>query len=192
MKKLAAKRLNNDFYALPATEVATLLLGKLLCVSCDSGVSRYAITETECYYGFSDTASHACRHKTTRNAVMFSEGGHLYVYLCYGVYDMLNVVTGPSEHPEAVLIRGGLFLGDSEQILLDGPGKLTRHGEITRQDGGLDCRISDRIWFEDAGLEPEYEALPRIGIGYASKADKKRLWRFRVKNTKDVALDLTV
>ncbi|MDR1821358.1 MAG: DNA-3-methyladenine glycosylase [Oscillospiraceae bacterium] len=193
MKNLASKHLNNDFYALDATESAPLLLGKLLCVSTDSGVLRYVITETECYYGFSDTASHASRRKTARNAVMFSEGGYLYVYLCYGMYDMLNVVTGQRDHPEAVLIRGGLFLGDGgETKLLDGPGKLTRHSGITRGDSGLDCRVSGRIWFEDAGFAPEFEALPRVGIGYASEEDQKRLWRFRVKAPAAVALDLTV
>src|SRR5574344_1850697 len=94
------------FYAGRAPAVARALIGKILCRRVGGRTVRARITETEAYYGEADTACHAHRGKTKRNAVMYESGGRAYVYLCYGMYDMLNVVTGPADFPEAVLIRG--------------------------------------------------------------------------------------
>ena len=165
-------KLQRNFYTQSAIELAPILLGKILCRNINSEVLRYRITETECYTA-NDTACHAHRGKTPRNAVMFNIGGTAYVYLCYGIHNLLNVVTGESNILEAVLIRG--IEG------LNGPGKLTKFMKIDRSLDGIDLTTSKELWLEDDGTQFEYTATPRIGIDYASEEDKARLWRF-VKN----------
>ncbi len=162
--------LGPQFYLSPATEAARLICGKILCVRQKDGtVLRGRITETECYYGQEDTACHAHHGRTARTAVMYSQGGVAYVYLCYGMHNMLNKVTGPEGHPEAVLIRG--IEG------FNGPGRVTKAM-------GIDCSFNGKsfmdseIWLEDDGCTPELKTTPRIGIQYASDEDQKRLWRF--------------
>lgn len=94
-------------YAGNAVEMAKALLGAVLCRRLDDGtVLRARIVETEAYFGEEDTACHAHRGRTPRTDVMYAPGGVAYVYLCYGMHAMLNVVTGPVGHPEAVLVRG--------------------------------------------------------------------------------------
>ena len=162
---------SKDLFLLPAPQAAPLLLGKLLCVRQPDGtVKKARITETEAYYGEEDTACHASSGRTPRTSVMYEEGGIAYVYLCYGIHEMLNVVTGPEGHPEAVLIRGAEGA--------PGPGRLTRLLGIGRSLNGASFLNSGRIWLEDDGFRPEYDASPRIGIGYASEEDRNRLWRF--------------
>ena len=99
-------RLDRAFYQMHADALAPALLGKLLCRKTADGVIRMRITETECYMGESDTACHASKGKTKRTQVLYEIGGTIYVYLCYGIHDMLNVVAGDAGFPEAVLIRG--------------------------------------------------------------------------------------
>ena len=166
-------RLKEDFYRLSAPEMAPALLGKYLCVRAGNRVLRCVITETECYYGTDDSACHAAKGKTERNRVMFERGGVAYVYLCYGIHHMLNVVSGQEGHPEAVLIRG--IEG------YDGPGKLTRFMGITRELNGEDLMDSSRIWLEDGPPPSVVKALPRVGIEYAEERDRERLWRFVAK-----------
>ena len=164
-------RLRLKFYAARAPELAPALLGKLLCRRFDDGrVVRARITETEAYFGEADTACHACRGRTTRNAPMYSRGGVAYVYLCYGMHEMLNVVSGGEGFPEAVLIRGVEGA--------NGPGKLTKMLAITRGHNREDLVKSKRLWLEDDGAAPHFHATPRIGIGYASPEDQARPWRF--------------
>ena len=103
---------------------------------------------------------------------MYEPGGRAYVYLCYGMHEMLNIVTGPEGSPEAVLIRG--VEGH------DGPGKLTRALDITRALNRENLLESNRLWLEDDGAAPPFSASPRIGIAYASAEDRARLWRFTV------------
>ena len=104
---------------------------------------------------------------------MYREGGVAYVYLCYGVHEMLNIVTGPAESPQAVLIRG--VEGSS------GPGRLTKALSIGHEFNGVSFIDSDLIWLETDTFEPaSINALPRVGISYASEEDQKRLWRFVV------------
>jgi len=152
-----------------AIELAPVLLGKILCRRQNDEILRYRITETECYVA-NDTACHAHRGKTPRNSVMFEAGGAVYVYLCYGIHNLLNVVTGKIGEPEAVLIRGVEGF--------NGPGKLTKAMDIDRNLNGVDLIISEELWIEDDGVQFEYAATPRIGIDYASEADRARLWRF--------------
>ncbi|MGI5867992.1 MAG: DNA-3-methyladenine glycosylase [Kiritimatiellia bacterium] len=166
----APKRLEAAFFKLSADVAAPRLLGKLLCRRLGSKVVRLRITETEAYCGEADTACHAHRGRTARTTVMYEPGGVAYIYLCYGMHEMLNIVTGPADSPEAVLIRG--VEGH------DGPGKLTRALGITRALNREDLLESNRLWLEDDGFSPPFTASPRIGIHYASAEDRARLWRF--------------
>ncbi len=166
-------KLHERYYAMHADELAPKLLGKLLCRRLPDGeIRKLHITETECYMGESDSACHAHRGKTPRCSILYRQGGVAYIYLCYGIHNLLNVVCGPESFPEAVLIRG-----------VDGypgPGKLTKALEINRSLNGADLRNSEDIWLED---DPSYADVPyqcekRVGIDYADEADRERLWRF--------------
>ena len=152
--------------------MAKALLGMALCRRLDDGsVLRAKIVETEAYFGEGDTACHAHRGRTPRTDVMYASGGFAYVYLCYGMHDMLNVVTGPADHPEAVLIRG--VEGAS------GPGRVTKMMRITRALNRENLIASTRLWIEATdSAELRFKATTRIGIGYASKRDQARRWRF--------------
>ena len=155
---------------LPAPEAARALVGKILVRRLpDGSVIRARVTETEAYFGESDTACHACHGRTKRTEVLYHPAGTIYVYLCYGIHWMLNLVTGAENDPQAVLIRG--VEGAS------GPGRVTKFLSIdkslnnTKLGGGLDL--------EDDGFVPaRIDASPRVGIGYASAEDQARLWRF--------------
>ncbi len=157
------------------------LLGRSLCVhGLDGAVQRRRITETEAYHGPEDRASHASRGRTPRNTVMFGPGGVWYVYLCYGMHEMLTLVTGPEEWPAAVLIRG--VEGWS------GPGRVTRALGIDRSLNGR--AIGQRApgvvaaWIEE-GEDPwplppeEIVAGPRVGVAYAGPHWAAKPWRFR-------------
>ena len=169
--------LDKKFFLRPATEVAPDLLGKLLCRKTEKGVKKYRICETECYYGEDDTACHAHKGRTPRTETLYLEGGHLYVYLCYGIHSLINVVTGPEGVPQGCLIRG------VEGIA--GPGRVTSALGIDREFNRMCVTIPEceggLLWFEDDGYRPEYFTAPRIGIDYAKKEDIERHWRFEVK-----------
>ena len=166
-------RLETDFYTLPAYEAAPKLLGKLLCRNLDGKQIKLIINETECYYGENDSACHAYKGKTERTKVMYENGGLAYIYLCYGRHNMLNIVTGVKDFPEAVLIRGaGEF---------NGPGKLTNALKIDRRLNWENLITSDNLWIEDDGLKCSYVTDRRVGIAYALEVDRNRLWRF-IKN----------
>lgn len=159
--------------------VARSLLGKLLVRAGGAdGEIRARITEVEAYHGATDLACHASRGRTPRTAVMFTPGGVWYVYLCYGVHELLNLVTGPADHPAAVLIRG-----------LDGvagPGRLTRRLGIDRRLNGLPAAASSGLWLEDDGYRPsaaKVVATPRIGVDYAGPVWSAKKWRFVLSST---------
>jgi DNA-3-methyladenine glycosylase len=162
--------LTADDYRSASPVLAPRLLGTFLCRRIRGRVSRRRITETEAYYGEGDTACHARRGKTARTGIMYQYGGFAYVYLCYGIHWMLNVVSGPADFPEAVLIRG---IED-----FNGPGRLTKALQISKALNGENLVLSERLWIEDDGCRPPYDASKRIGIDYASEEDKNRLWRF--------------
>ena len=166
-----AKLLAAD-YAGDAVEMAKALLGAVLCRRLDDGtVLRARIVETEAYFGEEDTACHAHRGRTPRTDVMYAPGGVAYVYLCYGMHAMLNVVTGPAGHPEAVLVRG------VEGAV--GPGRVTKAMQITCGLNREHLVSSERLWIESDGAPPpRFKSSPRVGIGYASKRDQARKWRF--------------
>ena len=168
------RRLTAEDYAVDAVTGAKALVGAWLCRRLDDGtVIRRRITETEAYCGEEDTACHAHKGRTPRTDVMYSPGGYAYVYLCYGMHDMLNVVTGPADHPEAVLIRGVEGA--------PGPGRVTKAMRITRALNRENLVDSERLWIERTDAPaPRFKATTRVGIGYASKRDQFRKWRFVV------------
>lgn len=158
------------YFSTDAVELAPKLIGKLLCRSIDGHVERRRILETECYVGEEDTACHAHKGRTPRTDVMYGSGGRAYVYLCYGMHNLLNLVTGEEGHPEAVLIRG------IEGAM--GPGRATKLLQIDRSLNTKALTPTSGLWLEDDGVQLSWRATPRIGIGYASEEDQKRLWRF--------------
>ena len=99
-------RINPELYKLNAVELAPKLLGMKLCRQVEDKIIKFRITETEAYFGEDDTACHAHKGKTERTKTLYEQGGVAYVYLCYGIHNLLNVVTGEKNFPQAVLIRG--------------------------------------------------------------------------------------
>ncbi|MBI4470339.1 MAG: DNA-3-methyladenine glycosylase [Acidobacteria bacterium] len=184
-------RLPRDFYDRPTGMVARALLGKCLVHETAGGRVAGMVVETEAYVGPHDLACHASKGRTRRTEVMFGRPGHLYVYLIYGMYHCLNIVTEREGHPSAVLIRALQpverrgqhdFTADARQLWPNGPGKLCRFLEIDRTHNGFDL-TSGRIWLEDRGVKVAARQVvrtPRIGIEYAGEW-KRKLLRYYVK-----------
>lgn len=158
----------------PTVETARWLLGKHLVRQRGDGeaIAR-TITEVEAYDGEGDRACHARAGRTARTRVLYESGGVWYVYLCYGIHEMLNLVVGPKDWPAAVLIRG------VEGIV--GPGRVTKQMEIGR---GLNAKLATPetgLWIEDRGVKvPRREVVvtARIGVDYAGEIWAKKPWRF--------------
>ena len=162
-------KLTEEFFRRPCLEVARDLVGKVLVC----GDKRLRIAETEAYCGEEDTACHAHKGRTKRTEVMYMEAGTIYVYLCYGMHWLLNIVTGEVDHPEAVLIRAC--------VEADGPGKLTKALGITGECNRRHiCRLED-IFVEDDGFRCDVTTDKRVGIGYATQEDQDKPWRFKMK-----------
>jgi len=161
--------LTYEFYHRPCVTVARELVGKVLVL----GDKQLRISETEAYCGESDTACHASKGRTKRTEVMYADAGTVYIYLCYGMHWMLNIVTGEKEQPEAVLIRACLEA--------PGPGKLTKAMGITGDLNRSSVLTGQQLWIGDDGFHCEIAADKRVGIGYASREDQERLWRFKMK-----------
>jgi DNA-3-methyladenine glycosylase len=168
-------RLGQDFYSHDVLTVAPELIGKTLVRNNGGSLSCFSIVETEAYRGEEDEASHARFGRTSRNSIMYARGGLVYVYLIYGMHWMLNIVTGPQEIPQAILIRGLSGLG--------GPGILTRALAIDKSFYGEDLVTSNRIWIENSPLNPVVLNTPRIGIHYAGEPWKSNSWRFILNST---------
>ena len=167
----ALERLSKAFFARDPVTVARELVGKQLVFQTPEGIKRLRITEAEAYWGEEDTACHAHKGRTKRTEVMYGEAGTIYVYLCYGMHWMLNLVTGDREDPQAVLIRACQGA--------EGPGRLTKAMGITGVLNGKSAvEPGSRLWVEDDGLLWGTEARKRVGIGYAAPEDRDRLWRF--------------
>lgn len=163
-------KLDRSFFNRPCLTVAEELVGKVLVRRTEDAEIRLRITETESYIGEDDTACHAHKGRTKRTEVMYMQAGTIYVYLCYGMHWLLNIVTGEVEHPEAVLIRA------CEEK--NGPGKLTKALAITGEFNRLDITDCDSFWIEDDGCTLNLHTDKRVGINYASEKDRNRLWRF--------------
>ncbi len=170
---LPGLRLSREYYIRDVLDVAPEMIGKILVIrSEDLGLRRLLVTEVEAYRGTEDAACHASKGRTHRTEVMYHEGGRIYMYMVYGMYWMLNVVTGPENVPQAVLIRG------IENY--PGPGILTRALGINKSFYGEDLTLSDRIWFEDAGIIYNIKTGARIGIEYSGEYWKTLPWRFYI------------
>lgn len=169
------QKLARSFFERDTRIVAQELLGRVLHFK----GQRVLINETEAYAGFDDPASHAYRGKTPRTQVMFGPAGFSYVYLIYGMYHCLNIVTEHEGFPAAVLIRGGWVLDDQAQlgVNLNGPGKLCRYLNISKEDNAIDL-IGAHDFFVEAprARDFNYIATPRIGV----KLGLDKYWRFVV------------
>ena len=166
------QRLQHEFYHRECLDVAKDLVGKILVRKTDSGELRMRISETEAYCGESDTACHAHKGRTARTEVLYADAGTIYVYLCYGIHWLLNIVTGEIEDPQAVLIRAC--------VDANGPGKLTKALGITGELNRKSILETDGFWIEDDGNRYEILTDKRVGIGYAAQEDQDRLWRFKM------------
>jgi DNA-3-methyladenine glycosylase len=177
--KTRCRILPRKYFNRPTLTVAKSLIGKYLVRVVDDRILAGKIVEVEAYVGSQDRACHASKGRTQRTEVMFGLAGVAYVYLIYGMYHCLNVVTEREEFPSAVLIRAIELDGK----LIDGPGRLCRALQIDRCLNRADLTIGESIWFEDRGelvKKGEVGAHPRIGVDYAGKWAKK-LWRFRLR-----------
>ncbi len=161
--------------------LARWLLGKHLVRKFPDGREEARlIVETEAYHGEEDQACHARAGRTARTAVMYAAGGVWYVYLCYGIHEMLNLVVGPEDFPAAILVRG------VEGAV--GPGRVTKQLEIGRALNGtsaVEARagtpVAGALWVEDRGVRVprrEIVATPRVGIDYAGPEWAAKPWRF--------------
>jgi DNA-3-methyladenine glycosylase len=184
--RTAAGRLGPEFYQRDAATVAREIIGCILVRQYRGRVLRVRIVEAEAYVGPHDLACHASKGRTRRTETMFLPGGHAYVYFIYGMYDMLNIVTGKAEDPQAVLVRAteGLEGFDAD---MSGPGKLTRALHVTRAlDGaglyGDALHLLPRV----AGDVPEIGVSARIGVDYAKHWREEEL-RFFDRNSKAVS-----
>jgi DNA-3-methyladenine glycosylase len=189
-------KLPESFYTHPnVTKIARNLLGKYLFTKLDGEITGGYIVETEAYNGIVDKASHAYgdRH-TPRTQTMYELGGIAYIYLCYGIHEMLNVVTSVEGQPHAVLIRAiqptegiDIMLYRKNMAVVKpnitrGPGSVGKALGINRKLNGISLQ-SDELWIEDRGLiftDEQIAAAPRIGVDYAG-ADALLPYRFYVK-----------
>ncbi len=184
--------LNDDVVA-----ISQALLGKFLVTRFGGQLTAGMIVETEAYRGAEDKASHAYNHRrTARTETMYQAGGIGYIYLCYGIHHLFNVVTAQAGTPHAVLIRAiepvdGIStmikrrnMKKAESRLTAGPGVLSQALGITTQINGCSL-MGDMIWIEDRGIhftQQQIIASPRVGIDYAQE-HKLLPWRFRVKDS---------
>lgn len=175
-------------------EVSRQLLGKVLCSNLRGRITKAVITETEAYDGINDKASHAFGgRRTDRTEPMYGQGGTAYVYLCYGIHHLFNVVVGDVDVPLAILIRAaepkeGIDImrqrrkkPRSGNIFLAGPGTLSQALGITTELTGASL-LEDRIWIEDQQISVKTRDIivaPRIGVDYAQE-DANRPYRFRI------------
>lgn len=178
-------------------QISKNLLGKFLFTELNGDIKTGGmIVETEAYAGVTDRASHAFGNRRThRTETMFAEGGICYVYLCYGIHHLFNIVTNQANTPHAILIRAiepvegvGLMIERRKKKQLDytltsGPGSMSEALGITREQNGFSL-IEDEIWIEDRDIsfsDKQIISSPRVGVGYA-KEDALLPWRFRLKD----------
>lgn len=169
-------RLGEDFFRRDCLEVAPELVGKILVHRLPDGTElRERIAETEAYRGEEDLACHASRGKTPRNELLWRTSGTIYVYLCYGIHELLNVITGEEGQPQGVLLRAG--------VEHNGPGKLTKFLQIDRTLNAGSFTDGGELWFEDDGMPCTWHTDVRVGIDYAGEYWKNRPWRWVIDRT---------
>ncbi len=176
-----SRTITRIYFNRPTLTVARWMIGKYLVRQNGTGITAGKIIEVEAYIGPQDKACHASKGRTPRTEVLFGPPGISYVYLIYGMYHCLNVVTERAGFPAAVLIRAVEVNGE----LIDGPGRLCRALEIDRSLDRLDMTSGESMWFEDRGPAIPRGAIgmfPRIGVDYAGEWAKKP-WRFRLQTS---------
>lgn len=180
---MKSKRLGRKFYTRPTLEVVKKLLGKYIVRKIGKKKLSGKIIETEAYIGPKDKASHAFGGKITpRNKAEYLIGGHIYIYLVYGMYWQLNISTYRAGKPECVLLRA-LDLKEAS-----GPGKLCRYLKLDKSFYSEDLTKSKRVWLEDRGVKvkpSQIIATKRVGIDYAGPYWSNKKWRFLLKNKKN-------
>ncbi len=155
--------------------LAKSLLGKVLVRSSGGTSSRHILTEVEAYHSELDLACHASKGRTPRTDVLYRAAGIWYVYLCYGMHEMVNLVVGPEGFPAAILIRG------VHDVI--GPGRVTKALRINRELNGKPAEPATGLWLEDEGLSVPrtwIQAGPRIGVDYAGEIWSAKPWRFQI------------
>lgn len=168
-------KLDLDFFHRDALEVAPDLVGKLILRTFEDGTqTALRINETEAYRGTEDTACHASKGRTPRTEILYREAGVIYVYLCYGMHYLMNVITGEKEQPQGVLFRSC--------EVYTGPGKLTKALCIDKSFNGESFIDNPRIAISDDGFRPEIKTAPRVGIAYADEKYRNIPWRFIAEN----------
>jgi DNA-3-methyladenine glycosylase len=176
-----------SFFNRSALLVAKEVLGCYLVTETDDGIERYMITETEAYVGPHDLASHSSKGRTKRTEVMYGIGGTIYIYLIYGMHNMLNIVTGEKNYPAAVLIRGveRITKDGNEEII--GPGNVAKALHISRMINGMVLSTEANLWVEipqpasaeaTARRRRKVIRTPRIGIDYAGPIWANKNYRF--------------
>ncbi|MFU8858852.1 MAG: DNA-3-methyladenine glycosylase [Cyclonatronaceae bacterium] len=190
-------KLVKSFYLQPdVVEASRRLLGKVLVTRFNGILTAGKIVETEAYAGITDRASHAYgARKTDRTRIMYAAGGVSYIYLCYGIHHLFNVITNREDIPHAVLVRAlepldGIEwmqkrrnLNRVQRNLTGGPGLLTQAMGIQTTHSGTDL-TGDTIWIEDRNFRVgagDILCSPRVGVLYAGD-DAGKPWRFRLKN----------
>lgn len=160
--------ISTSFFDRPVLEICPELLGHFLVAKVGMREVKLEVLEIEAYDGPEDRACHASKGRTSRTEVLFGPAGHWYVYLCYGVHWLLNVVTGPIDYPAAILIRGvGAHTG---------PGILTRELLIDKRFNAQPASKLTGLWFEFNPNRPaalNWETTARIGVKYAGKWAQK-------------------
>ncbi|MEY4941237.1 MAG: hypothetical protein RIQ93_2972 [Verrucomicrobiota bacterium] len=164
-----------ELQAQKTVALARWLLGKhLVRRFADGAEDARMIVETEAYHGESDLACHARAGRTPRTEVMYRAGGIWYVYLCYGIHELLNLVVGPPDWPAAILIRG------VEGAI--GPGRVTKLLQIDRRLNALPAtETTSGLWVEDRGVRvgrSRLQTAPRVGVDYAGPTWSQKHWRF--------------
>jgi len=175
------KLLARSYFNRPTLTVARGLMGKYVVRETEKGEQAGLIVEVEAYVGPEDKACHAARGRTPRTDVLFGPPGIAYVYLIYGMYHCLNVVTEREGFPAAVLIRA-VECDNPTPVLIDGPGRLCRSFHIDRTLNRRDLTEGKTLWLEDRGTritDAEVIMAPRIGVDYAGECAAKP-WRFRL------------
>ena len=195
------KKLEQAFYLdSDILKLTKALLGKVLCTCIAGKTTKGMIMEAEAYRGPEDRGSHGYGNlRSTRTEPMFLQGGRAYVYLCYGMHHMFNVVSGPENIPHAILIRALYPISGIDVMqqrrgrsiafknLCDGPGKLGQAMGIHTSMSGIEL-TGLLIWIEDHEIvvsRNDFEQSPRIGIDYAGE-DALLPWRFLLKNPKRI------
>lgn len=163
---MRAKKLTRSFYRRDAVELARDLIGTILVHRIGPAERRARIVETEAYVGEHDLASHASKGRTARTEVMFGPAGYAYVYLCYGIHEMFNIVCGETGDAQAVLIRAAEPLDDLRSNL-SGPGNLARGLGISRAQNGIDLTGDELFLLKNPARRPSIAVACRVGVDYA-------------------------